>query len=150
MSTYFPTVPVEFAQRRGITRSSEPTPPLVLVVDDEPVIAETLAAILNRSGYAALSALDGASALETARIMPPQMLIADVAMPGMDGFELAKEIRRTIPDCEIILFSGQATTLDLVERHRCLEYDFPTLIKPVHPTDLLARLHRCFDRERVV
>ena len=144
MSTHFPTVPVEYARLRGSNRTFEPIHPLVLVVDDEPVIVETLAAILNRSGFAALSALDGASALDIARLMPPQMLIADVAMPGMNGFELALEIRRTIPDCEIILFSGQATTLDLVERHRCREYDFETLNKPVHPADLLARLHHCF------
>ena len=146
MSTHFSTVPVEFARQRGAGSSTEPLLPLVLVVDDEPLIVETLAAILNGSGLAALTAPDGLAALEIARLMPPEMLITDVAMPGMNGFDLAIEVTRIVPDCDIILFSGQASTSDLVEMHRRTGHEFLTLNKPVHPADLLAHVNECLGR----
>jgi CheY-like chemotaxis protein len=140
MATHFPTVPIEFAlQKSGGTDFERPLP-LVLVADDEPLIAESLAAILNGNGLAALTATDGHSALEIARLMPPEMLITDVVMPGMNGFDLAIEVSQATPDCEIILFSGQASTTDLAELHRATGHNFVLLVKPVHPTDLLAHV----------
>src|SRR5580698_10284646 len=88
--------------------------PVVLVVDDESAIADTLAEILSRSGYAALTAYDGNEALESALMTPPEMLITDVVLPGMSGIELAIKMRRMFPDCKILLFSGQAATVDLL------------------------------------
>jgi len=55
--------------------------PVVLVVDDESAIADTLAEILSRSGYAAVPVYDAESALDTALLMPPEMLISDVMLP---------------------------------------------------------------------
>jgi DNA-binding response OmpR family regulator len=141
MSTHFPTVPLELARQNACSTDIERVLPLVLVVDDEPLIAETLAAILNNSGLAALTAPDALAALEIARLMPPEMLISDVAMPGMNGFELAIEVTKAIPDCEIILFSGQATSSELEAMNRAVGRDFVMLIKPVHPADLLARVY---------
>jgi CheY-like chemotaxis protein len=138
MSTHFPTVPAEQARQNVSAGDIQRPLPLVLVVDDEPLIAETLAAILNNSGLAALTAPDGPAALEIARLMPPEMLISDVAMPGMNGFELAVELTKAIPDCEIILFSGQATNSELEAMNRAAGRHFVTLVKPVHPADLLA------------
>jgi DNA-binding response OmpR family regulator len=116
---------------------------VILVVDDEPLIAETLSAILRGVGMAAITAPDAQAALEIARVIPPQMLITDVAMPRVNGFDLAVEVLRIAPDCEIILFSGQPSTYDLMTEYNARGYHFLTLIKPVHPTDLLARV---FDR----
>jgi DNA-binding response OmpR family regulator len=141
MSKYFPTVPVEQARQHASPTDSQRILPLVLVVDDEPLIAETLAAILNNSGFAALTAPDAFAALEMVRLIPPEILISDVAMPGMNGFELAIEVTKAIPDCEVILFSGQATGSELEAMNHAAGRDFVTLIKPVHPTDLLARVH---------
>ena len=146
MTTHFPTVPVETARQNASASEAERFLPLVLVVDDEPLIAETLAAILNGNGLAAMTAPDGLAALEIARLIPPEVLIADVAMPGLNGFDLAIEVNRTIPDCEIVLFSGQATTGGLVAEHQSQGYEFVTLMKPVHPTDLLAHV---FERLRL-
>lgn len=114
--------------------------PVVLVVDDESIIADTLAEILNRSGYAGVAEYDGDSALETALLMPPEMLITDVVLPGMSGIELAITIRRIFPDCKIILFSGQASTADLLAAARKDGHHFTLLNKPLHPQDLLARV----------
>jgi CheY-like chemotaxis protein len=71
--------------------------PVVLVVDDESVIADTLAEILSRSGYAGVAEYDADSALETALLTPPEMLITDVVLPGMTGIELAISVRRIYP-----------------------------------------------------
>jgi CheY-like chemotaxis protein len=102
--------------------------PRVLVADDEQVIANTLAIILNQAGFEALDAFH------------PDMLISDVIMTGMTGIEAAIQTRAKLPKCKILLFSGQAATADLLERARTQGHEFEILAKPVHPTDLLAKL----------
>lgn len=114
--------------------------PRVLVADDEQVIADTLAMILNRSGYDALAVYDGQSAVETARRIEPDLLITDVIMPGINGIEAAILIRNELPSCRILLFSGQAATSGLLEKARAQNHEFEVLSKPLHPSDLLARL----------
>lgn len=114
--------------------------PVVLVVDDESAIADTLTEILSRSGYAAVAAYDGSDALETALLTPPELLITDVVLPGMSGIELAITIKRIFPDCKILLFSGQAATADLLAHAKNAGHYFTLLNKPIHPRDLLARV----------
>ena len=114
--------------------------PVVLVVDDESVIADTLSEILNRSGFAAMPAYDGESALESVLLMPPDLLITDVILPAMSGIDLAISVRRIFPDCKIILFSGQAATSDLLSSANSRGHHFSLLKKPIHPTELLARV----------
>jgi len=135
----FPTVPLkdvpaELESKTGGHR------PVVLVVDDESVIADTLAEILTRSGYKGVAQYDGDSALEAALLNPPEMLITDVVLPGMTGIELAISMRRIFPECKIILFSGQASTADLLANARADGHHFTLLNKPLHPQDLLARV----------
>ncbi len=112
--------------------------PSVLVVDDESVIADTIARILSLSGYSAIAAYDGNGALETALLRPPELLITDVMLPGMNGIELAITIRRIYPECKVLLFSGRASTSDLLARAHRAGHRFTLLNKPVPPQDLLA------------
>jgi DNA-binding response OmpR family regulator len=112
--------------------------PRVLVVDDETAIADTIAKILSLSGFPAIAAYDGNDALETALLKPPELLITDVALPGMNGIELAVTIKRVFPDCKILLFSGQASTSDLIATAGRAGHHFTLLNKPVPPQDLLA------------
>ena len=114
--------------------------PLVLVVDDERVIADTLAIILNKSGYDATAVYSGIEAVEKARQLKPDLVISDVVMADMNGIDASIAIRKILPDCKILLFSGQAATKDLLAKARADGHDFDLLIKPVHPTDLLAKL----------
>ncbi|HYK38067.1 response regulator [Alloacidobacterium sp.] len=114
--------------------------PVILVVDDEPVIADTLAAILRQQNYAAFTAYDAASALDLANLIPPHLLISDVVMPGMSGVELAIAMRKNVPDCKVLLFSGQARSLDLLAGARAAGHDFTLLDKPIHPAELLAHI----------
>lgn len=112
----------------------------VLVVDDERVIADTLAIILNQHGYEASAVYTGTAAVERARAVHPDLIISDVIMPDMNGIEAAIHIRGFLPECKILLFSGQAATADLLENARAQGHEFEILAKPVHPQDLLAKL----------
>jgi CheY-like chemotaxis protein len=114
--------------------------PRVLVVDDEQVIADTLARILDLNGYDALAVYTGKAAVEKARALQPDLVISDVIMPDMNGIEAAISIRGFLPSCKILLFSGQAATADLLENARAQGHQFEILAKPVHPSDLLAKL----------
>jgi DNA-binding response OmpR family regulator len=134
----FPTVPLKQVLEHTTINGQKGYRPVVLVVDDESAIADTLAEILNRTGYAAVPVYDAESALETALVMPPEMLITDVMLPGESGIELAIKIRRIFPDCRILLFSGQAATSDLLISANRAGHSFELLTKPVHPKDLLA------------
>jgi CheY-like chemotaxis protein len=114
--------------------------PKVLVADDEQVIANTLAIILNQAGFEARAVFSGEKAIEALDTFQPDMLISDVIMTGMTGIEAAIITRTRMPNCKILLFSGQAATADLLEKARTQGHEFEILAKPVHPTDLLAKL----------
>ena len=113
---------------------------VVFVVDDEVVIAQTLATILSNAGFQASAFDRPENAIAACAEQTPHLLITDVAMPGMTGIELAIHFRKTEPECKVLLFSGQASTADLLEKARAQGYDFDLLAKPVHPADLLAKL----------
>jgi DNA-binding response OmpR family regulator len=112
----------------------------VIVVDDEKVIANTLAIILNNAGFEAKAAFCGEEAVILTESFRPDLLIADVIMPGMSGIEVAIVVREKLPNCKILLFSGQAATSDMLDTARSQGYDFQILAKPVHPADLLETL----------
>ncbi len=113
---------------------------VVFVVDDEAVIAQTLAMILNRAGFHATAFDHPEKAIAARSDLMPDLLISDVVMPGMTGIELAIHFRQAHPGCKILLFSGQAATADLLEKAREQGHDFEILSKPIHPADLLAKL----------
>lgn len=114
----------------------------IFVVDDEPVIAQTLAAILRQSGFDADAFTSPLAALDKSAHNPPDLLLSDVMMLGMSGIELAVELTRVHPECRVLLFSGQAATADLLEAAREQGHDFDLLSKPVHPKDLLEAIRR--------
>ena len=114
--------------------------PRIFVVDDEPVIASSLAAIFRISGFSARFFTCPLEALAAARSESPDLLISDVAMPGISGIELAIQMRAQYPNCKILLFSGQAATWDLLEGAHAQGYDFRLLQKPVHPSEFLFEI----------
>ena len=110
----------------------------ILVVDDEAAIADTIAKILTLSGYSAMATYDGDSALETALLTPPELLLTDVVLPGMNGVELRHHHQARLPDCKILLFSGQAATADLLASAHHAGHRFTLLSKPVPPPGLFG------------
>jgi DNA-binding NtrC family response regulator len=123
--------------------------PVVLIVDDERIIADTLAMILGKSGYGVMTAYDGDTAFRLACATPPDLLLTDVAMPGMTGTELAIKVKRAIPSCRVLLFSGHASAVDALAEAHSMGYDFNLLSKPVHPSDLLVRVSECLELSAV-
>lgn len=136
-SANFEAIPLADLFAKGITAQNDPKNPVVLIVDDEVIIADTLTTILKQHGIAAMAAYDGPSALQIARVIPPDLLLADVVMPGMSGIDLAIAITRFIPDCSILLFSGQAATRNLLAEAGDAWCNSEVLLKPIHPAKLV-------------
>lgn len=114
--------------------------PRILVVDDEKVIADTIVQILNRNGFIAEAAYGGQEAIDKARRDCPELVLSDVLMPMVDGVEAAIEIRKHCPETRIVLFSGQAATVEILARARERGHTFELLPKPIHPTELIKHL----------
>jgi DNA-binding response OmpR family regulator len=112
----------------------------VLVVDDEHTIADTLVIILNMAGFDASAVYSGTEAVGVAKSLKPDLIISDVAMPDINGIEAMILIRGFLPTCKVLLFSGHASTVDLLENVRARGHEFEVLAKPVHPQELIARL----------
>ena len=78
----------------------------ILVVDDKECIRTTTTLVLAEMGYSARSAEDGIAALREIRREEPDILLSDLHMPGMSGFELLMEVRRSFPSIQVIAMSG--------------------------------------------
>jgi DNA-binding NtrC family response regulator len=114
--------------------------PTTLIVDDEPIIADTLSSILRLHGFAIATAYDGLSALEMARRICPSLLITDVAMPGLNGVELADAVKQMWPECSVLLFSAHSSLAEFVREQCELGPRFQFLQKPVHPEVMVTRV----------
>lgn len=111
--------------------------PLVFVVDDEAIIAVTLAAILRNEGFEAEPFTSPLAALKAAESNTPDYLISDVVMPVLNGVDLCVQFKAIYPECRILLFSGQAATGELLGEAKKKGHHFDLLAKPVHPQQLL-------------
>ncbi len=114
--------------------------PRVLIADDEIMIADTLAMILNQNGYEATAVYSGEDAVKIAKTFRPRTLLSDVVMTGISGIQAALQIRQILPHCGILLFSGHGPIAESLARAVPDTQAFEILAKPVHPRDLLERL----------
>jgi DNA-binding NtrC family response regulator len=109
----------------------------VLVVDDEKTIADSLVMILRVSGYDARAVYSGEAAIALLGTFVPDVTIADVLMGSINGIELAAYFAEHVPECTVVLFSGQAETQALLDEPEARRMGFPVYAKPVHPEVLL-------------
>jgi two-component system catabolic regulation response regulator CreB len=109
----------------------------VYVVDDEPLIASTLAAILSDSGYEAEFFTNPLEALAAVAPGSPTILVSDVTMPDLTGVELAMRVLDICPHCKVFLMSALDSIDELLEAAGALEAEFPFMRKPFHPAVLL-------------
>ena len=114
--------------------------PKILVVDEERVIADTLALILTRSGYTARAAYSGEEGVAVARDFKPQAVITDVLMPGISGIETGIQVRSFLPDCKVWLFAGQTACREQVEQAIHAGHAFSVFNKPTEPSEILSQL----------
>lgn len=112
----------------------------ILVVDNDRSLADSLATLLRLNGYEVEEAYSGMSAIHLAIHFQPEVLICDVVMPGMNGVETASHIRSLFPSCKVLLITGRSTAPDLVLKTHAFSDGFELLAKPLHPSELLARL----------
>jgi signal transduction histidine kinase len=115
-------------------------PPTILIVDDNPDNVMLLEAMLHSRGYATAAAGSGAGALAQVAAAPPALVLLDVMMPGLDGYEVARRIKSdpTLPFIPIILITAKQDMRDKVYALEQGADDF--LSKPVHRAELLARV----------
>jgi DNA-binding response OmpR family regulator len=109
----------------------------ILIVDDEERITNFLKIKLKAAGYKVLIASDGVSALEQAQTQGPDLMVLDVLMPGMDGFETLKQLR-TFSTVPVIILSARGSDVDRIKGLGLGADDY--LAKPFNPAELLARI----------
>jgi len=113
----------------------------VLVVDDEPLVADTLTAIFRKSGFEVQTAYSANDALEIARQFTPELLLCDIEMPVRDGLELMNDINREMPECQIVVLTGLYNALKRVrEQAKNLHLPVTILTKPCQPVELLREV----------
>jgi two-component system chemotaxis response regulator CheY len=114
----------------------------VLVVEDDPDMRESMESVLTYAGHAITAVADGAEALTwlTGDHPPPCVIVLDLMMPGMNGFELRSRLRAdpTLSEIPVLILTGAGT---LADRNRA-ELQAEILRKPIDLRDLLAAIHR--------
>lgn len=112
----------------------------ILIVDDNPHNLEALAAILQREGYKVRAALSGELALRAAQSQPPDLVLLDVRMPGMDGYQTCRRLKaeQALRDVPVIFISALTEVEEKLDAFRCGAVDYIT--KPFQAEEVLARV----------
>ncbi|HKR28818.1 MAG TPA: response regulator [Acidobacteriaceae bacterium] len=122
----------------GNSRASQK--PKILIADDDKLIADSLQLLLTRAGLDAVAVYDGEPAVDVARQWRPDLFLCDVMMPFMNGLQAAIRITSLIPECHVILISGEELADDLMKEARKHGYHFELLQKPLQPAELLRQV----------
>ena len=118
----------------------------ILIVEDEPNIVTSLEFLFSQEGYAVAVATDGDEALELAESFRPQLVLLDVMLPGIDGFEVCRRLRERPAPPRIILLTARDRE---AERLKGLDLGADLYVtKPFSTRDLLADVKRCLDSAR--
>jgi len=118
----------------------------ILVVDDEPNLVELLEGYLRREGYETTTTGDGQAAVELARTRDPDLILLDVMLPGLDGIEVCRQIRR-FSDAYILMLTARAEEVDKLIGLSVGADDYVT--KPFSPREVVARVKVLLRRPRV-
>lgn len=112
----------------------------ILIVDDVPTNLHLLAKILSKQGYKTRTAPDGQIALRSIELTPPDLILLDIMMPGMDGYTVCKELKASAKtkDIPVIFISALNETLDKVKAFEVGGIDYIT--KPFQELEVLARV----------
>jgi two-component system OmpR family response regulator len=109
-----------------------------LVVEDEPELAEVLVRTLSREGWQAEAALDGLAGVQMAADLAPDVIVLDIGLPDVDGFEVLRQVRRAAPRVCVLFLTARDSVEDRVMGIRAGGDDY--LTKPFSTEELLARL----------
>ncbi len=117
----------------------------ILIVDDDAALRESLELLLSAEGHAVRTAADGQAALELLEASPADVVLCDLRMPGLDGFDLIPQIARQWPGVPIILMSAHGTEDLAIEAIQRGAYDY--LAKPFQPAEIRLTLRKAAERE---
>ncbi len=119
----------------------------ILLVDDEPLVLEFLSDVLSREGFTVSQAGRAQEALDILAGEPHGLILCDIRMPGMDGYELLKSVVRHNPGTDVILMTGYGSVDGALDALTLGAADY--LIKPLKPKEIVARIRACLERRRL-
>ena len=123
-------------------------PARILVVDDDENLRWVLQTQLEQMGYSAITAANGAAALEAIDKEPPALVLTDLKMPGISGMELLEQIRRDYPEIPVVIITAFGTIQSAVQAMRSGAYDY--LTKPIDYDELGLAVNRVLEHFRLV
>jgi two-component system OmpR family response regulator len=107
----------------------------VLVIEDDATIRDVLTTLLGFDGFVVKSASDGATGLEMAESLQPHIVLLDIGLPGMDGFEVCRMIRKRAPGTRVVMLTGRDSYADELDGVSAGAHSY--LRKPFSPLELL-------------
>lgn len=116
----------------------------ILVVEDEASIRKFITINLERNGFAVYEADSGEKALDLAQACCPSVMVLDIMLPGMDGFDVCKKIRQDMPEMAVIMLTARAQDVDKITGLELGADDY--MIKPFNPRELVARIRAILRR----
>jgi DNA-binding NtrC family response regulator len=119
----------------------------ILVVDDEDDFRETIVKRLQKRKMTALGAESGQKALELIEAQPFDVVVLDVKMPGLDGIDTLREIKKRKPLIEVILLTGHASMESGVEGMKLGAYDY--VMKPANLEELIEKMRQAYEKKVV-
>jgi len=119
----------------------------VLIVDDDPIVLKSLGKMLEMNGYSVGCAADGRTALEMIERNGHDVILSDINMPEMNGFELLEKVRERSPESAFIIITGYGTIEDAVNAMKLGAYDFVT--KPINDEEILTQIRRFFQQKEL-
>jgi len=117
-----------------------------LVVDDEPHVVELISGVLTSEGFSVSTAADGPAALRRARASQPDVVVLDVGLPGLDGYEVCRALRKEAP-VPIVFVTARGAEVDRIVGLELGADDY--VVKPFSPRELLARVRAVLRRSGV-
>jgi len=119
----------------------------VLVVDDELDFLETIVKLLSKRNLKVMGAESGEKALELLENEPFDVVVLDIRMPGMDGIETLREIKKRKPSTEVIMLTGHGSIESGLQGLQLGAYDY--VMKPAELEDLVERIRKAFERRLI-
>ena len=119
----------------------------LLVVDDEPQILQMISGILRDEGFEVITAPDGEAALKLVGEEAPDLVLLDIALPGLDGLEVLQELKRHYPFLPVVIISAYGSVENAVKATRLGAYDF--IEKPPHADKILLTVRNGLELARL-
>ena len=130
-----------------VALSARSTAPIALIVEDDETVREVVGMVLESEGYVTHEASNGVEGLEQYYVTLPDLILLDVKMPGMDGWETLEKVRQ-VSDCPVIMLTAFGATDDIIRGLELGADDY--LIKPFGIRELIARVNTVLRRSSLI